>query len=548
MELDRAVSTQHGPTRRALAAATLAMLASLGIAGCRTARPEETATGAWHEIAGPRFVLWTDGSVDHARKLVSDLERFHEVMLVMTSARDRPGAPPLRIFMGASSGSLSAWLGEPSGDWRVVRAGTMRATRRGNYAIIDGSQESSTGSTEVGAREILFHEYTHHVSALQGGIVPNWYNEGLAEYMSTTQFRDDGSYTFGCPAVFRTAFRRYMRWLPMQQVLEAETISSLMAGASGFVRTRTDPTDSYAQSWYALHYINDDSQRQKQLSQYLRDWASGKRSEQDFTRAFGMGYSKFDHAVEMYSLRSALRCAEIQPRAAAAAPRVRVRPMSRDEAKLHIGDLLVALGRPGDAAFKLLQEAAAADPDDLQPLIALARAHLDRAEADAKHSEIELDKADAFLRQAERLKPSDPELLTVRGYVDTSRARQLHSKGEDPTKTLANARSSFRKAIRSNELLAEAYAGLGLTYLLSDNGSIEGPDVLDTAVFMLPLDGTLAVSLGQLYVQRGEAKLAVPVLERALNYIEYAAQRKAATELLAKARAAIAQNQAMSSR
>jgi tetratricopeptide (TPR) repeat protein len=544
MGLNMAASTRQ--RRLHVRAAIIATVAALG-AGCRTARPEETAAGSWHEIAGPRFVLWTDGSVDHGRKLVSDLERFQQVMLAMTNAQDRPGAPPLRIFMAASSGSLSAWLGEDSGDWRTPRAGMMRATRRGNYALIDGSEESRGDSSELGAREILFHEYTHHVSALQGGIVPSWYNEGLAEYMSTTQFRDNGSYTFGCPPVYRTAFRRQMRWLPMQQVIEADTISSLMAGGGGFVRTRKDPTDSYAQSWYALHYLNDDSARQKQLSQYLRDWASGKRSEQDFARAFAMSYSQFDHAVQMHSLLPGLRCVEIEPRAAAPVPPVRVRPMSRSEAQLHIGDLLFALGRPGDAAFKLLQEAAAADRDDTKPLVALARIHLERVDPNDRTSQVELDKADAILRQAERLKPRDAEVLTVRGHVDTLRARHLHAEGKDPTKTLANARSAFRKAIRTNELLAEAYAGLGLTYLLSDNGSIEGPDVLDTAVFMLPLDATLAVMLGQLYLQRGDAKLAIPVLERALSSIEHAAQREAAAKLLAEARAVAARDHVVSS-
>ena len=253
-----------------------------GGAGCATTTATETARGTWFAVESPRFRVWTDGDPEQARALVVDLERFHQVAMRTTTAEEREAAPPLRIFLAKDAASFRALTGQGG-----MVAGTFRTTYRGNYAITEGQSFGGGFSREdMSDRNVLFHEYAHYILAVQGARVPSWYNEGFAEYMATTEFRD-GAYTVGCPPLYRTSWVEYMEWLPTVKVLDAENIGTLMRNGSGYVRTRRDPIDSYAQSWFMFHYFSSDGVRQKQLREYLKLWAQGVPGAEAVQRAMG---------------------------------------------------------------------------------------------------------------------------------------------------------------------------------------------------------------------------------------------------------------------
>ena len=446
-----------------------------------------------------------------------------------TTAEEREAAPPLRIFLAKDGSSFRALTGQGG-----MVAGLFRSTYRGNYAITE-SQSAPSVATDMTDRHVLFHEYSHYILAVQGARVPSWYNEGFAEYMATTEFRD-GAYTVGCAPHYRTAWVPYMEWLPIAKVLDAENIGTLMRNGSGFVRTRRDPVDSYAQSWFMFHYFAADGVRQNQLRQYLQLWGEGASQADAVQRAMGQTLAQLDVQMHKYAGSSTVNCLSIKPGAGLVVPAVTVKPVSTEEAHYHVGDLLLATLGPSDAAFELLRTATktAAEPRVLR---ALARAHWEKAqELEGDAVRVEIEQAEKHLQQAQKAEPDSAEGLALEGHLLRLRAARITPDAASRSEALLGARKAFRKAIKADEVLAEAYYGLGLTYLVEDNGSEEARVSLEAAAYLIPLETDIGLALGKILAGRGSILEAIPAFEYVLRWSPSTEQRDEARAELDKLR------------
>ena len=498
----------------------LAFVVGCLFTACATTATETASKGHWVEIRSQRFVLWTDGDPTRGSRMVEDLERFHQVMQRSTNAEERVGAPPLRIFLARHTSSFRAWF--PA---HKLLTGLFVPTERGNFALIDGSG-GGAGPGQAPGQHILFHEYTHYVMAMQGARVPSWYNEGFAEYMATTTFRDDGSYTLGCPPVDRVQWIDHLEWLPISRVMDSDNVAEL-------IQKRNSRSDSYAQSWYAVHYFSADSERQQQLKRYLSRWSGGMKGEAAVEGTLGESYTQLDTMLHNYAQSPGFECLRIDPRQPLAEPRVTTRPMSTAEAHHHVGDLLLSLFGPTDEALQNLEEAARLAPGDAKNLIALARAHARRAEAGGEGAAAALAKADEYVQSTARMAPDDAERLAVEGDVHRLKAIALRAVGDTAaTDELKKARSAYRKAVHRDDTQADALFGLGLTYLIDDDGGEEGQVALEGAAYLLPLDTQVAVALGSLQLARGNQLQAIAPLQYVLDWSKNDKQREQAKQAL----------------
>lgn len=464
-----------------------------------------TAGRQWSEVRTARFRVLTEGDVEQARALVLDLERFHQVMLAKTSAQERVGAPPLQILLARDARTLKALTGASD-----YYAGLFVARVQGNFAfvVLQASEEDGVMSS----REVLFHEYTHYIMASAGSRAPSWYQEGFAEYMATTAFRENGAYTLGCPPRYRTRWAQYAMWLPTQKLMEAANIAE--HGKHGKI-------DSYAQAWYAVHFFNQSPAHKQQLAKYLELWASGEHSEQAVERAFGLSYDELNEQLKAYSERDSFECAEIQPAVALHAAEAEVQPLSKADAYYRIGALLLATDKDVDRAQEVLEQALAIEPGHADALGALARVHLVRAKALVKSNadpSAELSAAEGYLRRADALAPGSAERLSIRGHYHALKAL-VAAAAHDESKVkseVAAARAAFRKAVHKDEALADAYLGLGASYLILDDGAEEGQVAFEAAAYLVPLESQIALFLAKLHLQREQPALAIPPLQHVL--------------------------------
>ena len=501
------------------------------LGGCSTtALATQTAKGQWHELRTPRFAVWTDGDPELARSLVVDLERFHQLLRVQSAAEEREAAPPLRVFVAKDHATFLA-LTEASRELR----GLFRVTMRGNYAIIDGTTTANASVLEVGSRTLLFHEYTHSMLAASGARVPSWYNEGLAEYMSTTEFRADGRYTVGCAPQYRAAWMKSVQWLPLQRVLEVDNVASLPLAGSP-----RQPSDSYAQSWYAVHYFQADPARKLQLNEYLKLWNEGVPPADAVQRAFKISVADLDRLLQGYAAQPAFECTAVAPAQPLTLPQVAATPLSQEAAQLHIADLLLATVGPTKAALDVLNQAAKQRPNDAATLLALGRAHWLLAERGDDFA-ADLATAKRYLEQAGKRASGSAEALALEGHVRRLQASSLAEAKEPFGDVLLSARKAYRAAIRADDALAEAYVGLGSTYLIEDNGSQEAQVALEAAAYLLPLDTEVALTLARIQIARSNTLQAVPALEYVVRWSKDDEQRNAARTVLEQLRGDAAQ-------
>lgn len=506
--------------------ALLAGLALLSLTACSNAALR-TAGREWHEVRTARFRIWTEGKPEEARQLVLDLERFHQVMLAMTSAEERVGAPPLRILLARDVKSLKALTGVSTAN------GLFNTSVQGNFAFV-ALQGEEPEAGDVTSRHVLFHEYTHYVVASAGSRVPSWYHEGFAEYMATTAFRENGSYTLGCPPQYRTRWTEYARWIPIGKVMEAPKLMEI----------RNRKADSYAQSWYAVHFFNQDSARQQQLARYLELWGTGTQSEQAAKQAFGVGYDELDEQLQAYAARESFDCLEIQPAKELELAEVEVRPLSKAEAYYRIGAVLVATGMDLDRAREVLEQALTLEPGYADALGVLGHLHLIQASRRARGDdaiEADLSQAQLYLHRAQELVPDSAERFATEGSIHSFKARLAMDAGDQTQarSELAEARRAFRKAIHRDETLALAYVGLGTTYLVDDDGAEEGQVVLEAAAYLVPLEPWIALLLAKLHIQRKQHAQAIAPLEHVLLWGRPEV-RAEGTKLMAQARKAAA--------
>jgi hypothetical protein len=531
---------RKGSSLWALAAVLAASLGALCACGPRATR---AAQGSWYTLRTPRFEAWTDGDVEPARALLLDLERFHHVMRAVTSAEERDGAPPLRIFIAKDTASFRALAGVDKQE--IV--GLFRATTRGNYAFIDMSKvgDEHDEPWQISDRSLLFHEYTHYMMSQSAPRIPSWYNEGFAEYMAATRFREDGRYTVGCVPQHRAAFIHHMEWLPMQKVLAADNVASLL-GSRGTRHTGThvgsdrNPADSYAQSWYAVHYFLADGARNQQLNRYLKVWAEGASPAQAAQQAFGMSVGQLDDALRTYSRQSKFDCVAVAPKQPFALPEVAVVALDSGQAHLRIADLLLATMGATPSALEVLEQAGKLAPNDPNVLAAFVRARCIAADTNdyPDRREAALAEAERYLQQAQQRDATSTEVLVVAGHLHHAKARYAQQANKPYADELAAARKAYRSAIRADETLAEAYAGLGMTYMIEDNGSKEAPVVLDAAAYLLPLNTEVVLALAQIHVARNEPAQAVVALEYVLHWSGSEEQRALARNTLAQLRGA----------
>jgi tetratricopeptide (TPR) repeat protein len=500
----------------------VAMVAGAG--GCKTTAME-AARGNWHQIESAHFRVWTDAKPERGQKLAVDLERFRQVLLSQTTAEEPEAAPPLSIVLPRNREGFRALTHNDE------FVGLFQSTPRGNFAFAIASGDS--GGRATGA-EILFHEYTHHMMAVNGARVPSWYDEGFAEYMSATQFKADGSYTRGCPFQERDASYMRENWLPMGRLMAAEPISALPEGAG----------DPYLQSWITVHFLFDDPERQARLRSYLQLWATGVPPEQAVRRAFGVDLAAFDESVREYSTRNTVHCIAVTPKRPPAPVQTKVRTLSKAEAYYHVGDVLLNTLGPSEEAHALLRQAADAAPKDAATLASLARLHLMRSDRKAAgEAAAAFAEAERYLEVAQGIAPKLAEVLVLEGHLHRVRAGQITDvTARERSAELKSARKAYRAAIRTDETSTDAYFGLGMTYLLEDNGSEEATVVLEAAAALVPQATAVRSALAAVYLQRGHASEAVAPLEYVVRFSKDVAERKAAQDALAKVQGALQQD------
>ena len=374
---------------------------------------------------------------------------------------------------------------------RTDFAGFMLPRAHRNFLVVQAGGEANAGGAAL-------HEYVHFV--LRNGAAtryPAWYDEGLAEFLSTVSMQGE-QVVIGTIPVGREQWLLYGSPMSLRQMM---TVDEAYDEA---VRT---PQRFYAQAWTLTHFFHVADRvgfpkRRAQLTDYIARLNRGEPPDSACQNAFGTDFESLDKEFMQYLAKGKLPYLGVPPARLAIPQQVRTQPLPEAERRYLLGDLALALGEDwrGEAEF-WFRLAVQAEPGSGRANAALARVEQSR------------EQADAHFARALALAENDPEVQ--RHYAEAMLAR-ASADGDDRTASIQLARRAFRRSIQLDPGQVSAYAGLGRSYVvapkLGDPG--EGLAALETARERLPADHSIAFDSAKLEVKAGSAERARSILAR----------------------------------
>lgn len=330
------------------------------------------AQAAWQEASSANFVVYADDSEKNLRRLSEQLELYHQAMERVTGL-DLPEPSPSNrvvVYVVRSVGDVQRLLGRGTQNiaaFYIPRAG-------GSMAVVPRihAQRGQTDFSMVS----LMHEYAHHfIMSNNWRWLPQWLNEGAAEFFSSAEFPVAGGISLGMPSTYRMTELALAKTVTVEKMLDP---ASYRDGArKGF--------DSfYGKSWALYHYLTlEPGERRGQLGKYMRLLREGRSWREAAVEAFGE-LRKLDVEIQAYLQRSSMlgirfKTGDLQP------GEISLRPLTRGEVAIMPVLVQSRRGVTQDQARALLPEArkiAAAHPGDPAVLAALAEAEVDAREDD----------------------------------------------------------------------------------------------------------------------------------------------------------------------
>jgi len=196
------------PVRRA----ALALALCLGVVS--------PAGATWVRVDTPNFVVYGESGERRVREVAAQFERFREALGRVIGAGVTRSAVPTVVVVFDTLRSFEPYRPKFNGK-PIALSGYFRATEDQNLVALAIEDRQS-------ALRIIFHKYTHLVVANVSRELPAWLNEGLAEYYSTFEVREDGrEATMGRVIPSHLRLLNEDRLLPLDQLLAVDRSSPL---------------------------------------------------------------------------------------------------------------------------------------------------------------------------------------------------------------------------------------------------------------------------------------------------------------------------------
>lgn len=444
----------------------------LALSGCVHGFPQRTP---WIEVRTPNFVLLSPMRMAEAAELASDLESFRSVVEIVTGRKIPPSPVPVRVYAFDSERTYRPFSLHGA-------AGYFASSMRASTIVVSDWRWQG-----FEARDVLQHEYVHFLLRNRGHhAYPPWYDEGMAEFLSTVQRRND-AVEIGRPARHRIREPRRSDWLPLEDLLGLRSFE----GLSGELTA-----SFYAEAWAFVHYLylgREGPKKRGELTLYLKALRAGSSNEEAVVQAFGAESRVLGHQLRSYLERGHYTYFTASPERfdAGATPQVRV--LSEAQVASALGELSNAIGRY-EQAERHYAAALVARPGDARALAGLGTALAGQGRLEA---------ASARFEAALAADPDD-------ALVELDQANSLHARARAETddaaarkRLAAQARRHYVRAWKLDDSIPETYAEYGATFLLDGEDPARGRATLEHAEKLLPASPEIKLSLARVYAKLG---------------------------------------------
>jgi FimV-like protein len=440
--------------------------------------PEQT----WIEVSTDNFTITSNANQERSVEIARSLELFRDVVLKTTNVRNFQSSVPTLVYVFRDGRTFEAFASTT----RKNTVGYFVDTPTANYAVIQADA--------LEGAEVAQHEYVHFLLYSSRFGYPRWYNEGLAEFLSTVGVDREWVHLGRPPS--KATWLSVDPPLPLADVVTARNLAGW-------------PSDRimkfYAKSWLLTHYLHFESERHQQLLQFLRLWNSGAPPGEAFEESFGASYQKLDKALRRYTRKTMY--ARFKRERFETEVDVSVHSLPTAEALSRLGELLLAVGDEESArlSLNLLRQAVAADPNH-------ARSHAGTGTAMVVLKD---EGAEAHFERAIELAPQDARVQLVYAGSRAIRAGNDDIDEEEESRLIEEARLHYQRCIAIAARSPACHAGLGLVSARSGQTAAAAQS-LEEAHALLPSSTDISLRLGHFYVEAGVEDRAREILEEVL--------------------------------
>jgi tetratricopeptide (TPR) repeat protein len=457
-----------------------------------SAAPDSEAKDQWFSLRSKNFNIVANSDERSTRELALKLEQFRFVFLQLFNIKnDSP--VPITVVVFKSDDSFKPFKPLYNGKPANVAGYFQRGEDENIIALnINGNEQRPMS--------VIFHEYTHLLTAYTPHEWPLWLKEGLAELYSTFDVKKN-EVTIGSPISHHVYFLRAQKFTPLERMFQVSRYSP-------DYNERSKQGVFYAESWALTHYLmfGNKSARQPELLEFVKLINSGATVEKAFAGAFKSDYASIEKDLRRYIGNDSYAATIYTMKSVEGEKDLASRPLSDAEVQFYLGDLLFHTNRV-DEAEKFFTQASTLDPALPGPYEGLGFVATRRN----KYAEAAQQFKEASARGS---KNHLAHFYYAQSMVqDASLSGALQNRS-DLVKAIAD---ELKISIKLMPGFAPAYHLLGFTYLVSGEDLKQAAEALTAALQLEPQNQQFALTMAHIQV-------------RAQNY---AAARKTLATLLA---------------
>jgi hypothetical protein len=240
----------------------------------------------WIEVRSAHIRVLSNGSLSDARHVAHEFEQMRFVFADRNPKFRLEGGAPMVVFAAQDESTAKAL--EPA-LWKekgVKPAGVFHHGWERDYVLL------RMDAWNEGARDIVYHEYTHSILHRNLHWIPLWLDEGMADFYGFTRFEGNKIYVGAPPA-------RY-RMMANQAMIPIETLISVDE-SSPYYHNEDKVYGFYAESWALVHFLmfGPGMENGRRLNQFSALLQQGMEQKKAFQQVFG-DFKPLDEQLQSY--------------------------------------------------------------------------------------------------------------------------------------------------------------------------------------------------------------------------------------------------------
>jgi len=477
------------------------------------ASSDVAAKDDWVQVKSKNFTLIGNASVKDIRNVGVKLEQFRETFRLLFGSLNLSSPIPTNVVVFKDAAAYRPFKPKRAdGKTDADVAGYFQTSEDVNYITLS----ASGGDRDVYGT--IFHEYVHFIIDTNFGKseVPQWFNEGLAEYYQTFEIADDIRVKLGLPQAGHLQLLQQNQLMPIAKLLAVTNYQLRESG--GHSRSIF-----YAQSWALVHYIIQTG-RSGALEKYLKAVTSGTDPAAAFQEVFQTTYSKTEADLRRYVDRGSYNFHQITlKKKLAFDAEMRSSVLTEAESNAYLGDLLYPANREDEAEQFLLAAV------KLQPDLTVANTTLGML----RLAQRKFDESRSYLEKATALDPrSTTGLYPYASLLGREGRDEYGYINRIKPETAAKMRDALRKAIAIDPAYTASYELLAFVSMVNNDDLDGAIAYLQTALKYQPGNYQYTLRMAEILTRSAKLDEAAALVEKVVATAEEPEIKARAASLL----------------